>query len=241
MRLRFLRFAALVAACGALSPEIRGITTLAARPLLKNVASGAAIYSIGDVTAQRLTSASSLAQLDARRLRGATILGVFWYVLALPNVYLRVEARWPGAALPAVLKKTAVSCVIFSLVGNWVTMFLRRAYATHPARAAAKKNGQTPDGASLADVRDSCNHDILRVIRNDVKIWPAYDILCFSLIPPALRPAVTATVSCGWSTYLSIVSARTIEPVADADDAPPPETAPASGVARAAIAAKPSQ
>ena len=52
------------------------------------------------------------------------------------------------------------------------------------------------------------NADFAGVLLDDVKVWPIYDVLCFSLIPAALRPKATAVVSVCWHTYISHVAAR---------------------------------
>ena len=54
----------------------------------------------------------------------------------------------------------------------------------------------------------SCNRDFGEVLRDDLKIWPAYDVLCYSVIPPVARPITTALMASAWSMYMSIVSAK---------------------------------
>lgn len=63
---------------------------------------------------------------------------------------------------------------------------------------------------SVGECIRSCNRDIGHVIRDDLKLWPAYDILCFSFIPPSLRAFTTALMSSSWAMYISIVSSRSI-------------------------------
>lgn len=52
------------------------------------------------------------------------------------------------------------------------------------------------------------NHKILDVLKDDLKVWPIYDLLCFSVIPPNLRPITTSVVSVCWHTYMSYASAK---------------------------------
>ena len=55
---------------------------------------------------------------------------------------------------------------------------------------------------------NSCNNDIIEIIKDDLKIWPIYDLICYSIIPPYWRPITTSIMSSGWAMYMSIVSAK---------------------------------
>lgn len=45
-----------------------------------------------------------------------------------------------------------------------------------------------------------------RYIQNDYKIWPLYDVLCFTMIPRHMQALTTGTLGICWATYLSFVT-----------------------------------
>mmetsp|Transcript_9970 Transcript_9970/g.29827 ORF Transcript_9970/g.29827 Transcript_9970/m.29827 type:complete len:252 (-) Transcript_9970:91-846(-) len=161
-----------------------------------NVAAGAAIFVGGDLTAQWLKEH----RIDGPRLAGAAALGAVYSGLAVSSVYAAAETLAPGRTPANVLKKMFFSISILSTVGNYVTMFARRALQVLRGIDAS-------DG--LRGCVASCNRDIRKVVGHDLKIWPAYDILCYSAIAPAWRGVSTAFASAAWQTYMAIVSART--------------------------------
>jgi hypothetical protein len=44
------------------------------------------------------------------------------------------------------------------------------------------------------------------VTQNDVRVWFPYNLVAFSLIPVAIRPATTSFMEAGWQTYISLCS-----------------------------------
>jgi len=48
----------------------------------------------------------------------------------------------------------------------------------------------------------------MEVLKDDLKIFPAYDILCYSVIPPKVRPLTNALIASAWAMYMSIASAK---------------------------------
>jgi len=107
-----------------------------------------------------------------------------------------------------------VSVSVLSTGGNWFNMFWRRMAAS-----------SLPVRQRVAEVTAAVNKDLVsHVIVDDLRVWPVYDVICFAAIPPAARPISTAIVLCGWSTYISIVSARQHEEIAlDGVDETPPQ------------------
>lgn len=143
-----------------------------------------------------------------------------------------------------VLLKMFMSCSILSTAGNYSTMFFRRwtqhalchtvseyyQQATATSTAALSKdkgNYEITTSSSFGETfwrrsRDcitSCNRDFGEVLRDDLKIWPMYDILCYSVIPPPIRPVTTAIMSSLWSMYMSIASAAAADDNDDDNDA----------------------
>ena len=175
------------------------------RRLARNMVAGSLIFAIGDAAAQLLTQRqaqdtykSARFTLDQPRWATALALGAVWAGVCNPAVYDAVERYGP----PNVFIKMAISCSILSTAGNYITMWVRRWAALvldgsrtgwqHAARAAAQ----------------ACNADFMEVLRDDLKVWPAYDVLCYSVIPPPVRPITTALMASAWSMYMSWTSAK---------------------------------
>jgi len=165
--------------------------------------------------------ASAVSSLDMNRLCSSTVLGAVWSGFCVPFIYGTVEKTFPGKAnLRQILIKVLVTCSILSTIGNYITMFARRFAAQYTTHQFDKSSSLRLRWFSrpfesmalfLAIVKGcvkSCNRDIGEVIVDDLKIWPLYDLTCYSLIPPAWRPITTSFMSSGWAMYMSIVSAK---------------------------------
>lgn len=161
----------------------------------RNILISAGAFGVGDAFAQTRLEASTFeaGTFDQHRLRSAIALGGVWGGVCSPQVYQLAEWLLPGRSPKRVLMKVGVSCGVLSSCGNWVNMFMRRA-----------SSGE----ASLADAIQAVNADLPRVMLHDLCVWPFYDVLCFSVIPPPCRPAATACVNAGWACYVSFVAAR---------------------------------
>lgn len=73
-----------------------------------------------------------------------------------------------------------------------------------PLQPTCKLPGTESFPERLLRVCDSLNQIFADVLLNDLRVWPAYDLLCFSVVPPAHRPTATALVSVCWHTYMSL-------------------------------------
>ena len=194
----------------------------------RNILAGSMIFTVGDVGAQVLTfsyktkfrcrrsddkTASSFA-LDQQRLHISTILGAVWSGIMVPLVYDGVERLLPGhQGFGRILLKMAISCSFLSTAGNWMTMFFRR-FVSQMCNFVMEQWRSRGTATWWPTVREnwmqcvaSCNGDFYEVLMDDLKIWPLYDILCYSCIPPFIRPITTAIMSSLWSMYMSIASA----------------------------------
>lgn len=138
--------------------------------------------------------------LDDNRFIISAVLGCFYAGICNPAVYNLAERLFPGVSPKLVLTKMAVSLSILSTVGNWFTMFFRR----------VAKHFLEDESASVRSILKgcwkSCNRDMAGVLKVDLKVWPLYDLLCFSLIPPTLRPITGALMASSWAMYMSIAS-----------------------------------
>ena len=164
-----------------------------------DVLQGSLLFGAGDLVAQRLDGGRSL---DSARLAKATGVGTVYGGLLLPASYNLAEHCFPGRSVRAILLKASLSYTCLSLGGNYFSIGARRLLSMPPDDA----------GLPLPERVRRClagvNADSAGVLLDDVKVWPIYDVLCFSLIPAALRPKATAIVSVCWHTYISHVAAR---------------------------------
>lgn len=164
---------------------------------------------------------ASVSALDMNRLWSSTFLGAIWSGFCVPFIYGNVEKTFPGKAnLKQILIKVLVTCSILSTIGNYATMFARRFIAQYTTYQFDKNSSlrlkwfSNPIQSILLFLAifkgcfKSCNRDIREVIVDDLKIWPLYDLTCYSLIPPAWRPITTSIMSSGWAMYMSIASAK---------------------------------
>jgi len=174
----------------------------------------------GGAKANRLL-ANTVTSLDMNRLFVSSILGAVWSGFCVPFVYGNVEKTFPGKAnLKLILTKVLVTCSILSTIGNYGTMFARRFIAQYTTYQFDKSSSLRLKWFSkpiesillfLAILKGcfrSCNRDIGEVIVDDLKIWPLYDLTCYSIIPPAWRPIATSIMSSGWAMYMSVASAK---------------------------------
>ncbi len=164
---------------------------------------------------------TAFSNLDMNRLYSSTVLGAIWSGFCVPFIYGTVEKTFPGKAnIRQVLIKVLVTCSILSTIGNYVTMFARRFAAQYTTYQFDKTSSlqlkwlSKPIESMLLFIAifkgcfKSCNRDIGEVIVDDLKIWPLYDLTCYSLIPPAWRPITTSIMSSAWAMYMSVVSAK---------------------------------
>ena len=167
----------------AASTTITGRLPLSAglRMLRRNMMAGCIIFTVGDLGAQLWTRPRDRAfALDQKRFSIAMIIGALWAGLVNPAVYMWAEHLFPGSgSWKRVVIKMILSCSILSTAGNWASMFLRRWLG----------------GQGFQSCVQSCNADFEEVLWDDLKIWPVYDLVCYSCIPPVVRPISNAIVS----------------------------------------------
>ena len=167
---------------------------------------GAVLFGAGDAFAQaaeRHMDGHSVVKgplVQSDRLVKATVVGSVYGGAILPAVYQLAEGLLPGRSLRNVVLKTAISCGLLSTGGNYYSLVARRLL------------GPAPIGERLEERVQRCVSSVHRifadVLLDDLKVWPMYDMLCFSVVPPHLRPTATAVVSVCWHSYVSFVANR---------------------------------
>lgn len=163
-------------------------------------------FEAGPPRRSRLTRVPQVAQnlagdpIDGARVAGSAGLGAIYAGLCVPAVWHVAESLAPGVSLVKVVKKMLLTCGVLSTIGNWLTMFARRWLQV--------VRGVDVSGSLRACV-SGVNRDIWPVIRNDLKLWPAFTLFCYAVVPYAYRPSLNALAASAWQTYVSTVSART--------------------------------
>lgn len=177
-------------------------SALATHPLLTKVATGTCIYASGDVTMQRLEarSASSGAgasprtpwRWDAARTARMCAYGGLWLSPFLHNWYRVLDKMVIGTGLRALAPKLALDQTLAA--GANMVMFFT---------ITKTLEGQTP-----AQVRDTLRDRLWPTMLSLWCVWPAVQLVNFTLVPLHRRVLVVNLVGVGWSTYLSYVGNR---------------------------------
>lgn len=193
--------------------------------LRDNVLTGTVIFTLGDYAAQLLTHLQTNTaleqssnenfgkgfeslpsfQVDENRFLISTFLGVVWAGIVNPSVYAGVEELLPGVSFQLVIAKMLITCSILSTGGNFTTMMIRRFL-----KQCLEKDDSVTYSAIFQDCVESCKRDMVEVIQDDLKLFPAYDLLCYSVIPPTVRPLTNALIASAWAMYMSIASAKEV-------------------------------
>ena len=204
-----LGIAALASTCHGM-PLLALVQQFAVKAASRQAVSGAAIFGAGDVLAatmhNRLSHAKPPVQsldtaatadnekkLDLTRHAHAMTIGYVYGGAVLPWVYNLAESLFPGRTPFRCTIKVLISCGILSTAGNYGNLLCRRLLT----------------GVELPTALAQVNNEIAQVISHDLRLWPLYDLLCFSVIPPAMRPTATAIMSTAWATYLSVLTTST--------------------------------
>jgi hypothetical protein len=146
-------------------------------------------------------------KVDGSRYVISTILGAFWAGYVNPSIYAFVDNNFPGISLKLVLLKMVITCSILSTWGNYTTMMIRRFLKLTWESGTISKAYPI-----FCTCLRTCKDDFMGVLADDLKIFPPYDILCYSVIPPQIRPITNALVCSGWQCYMSIASASITTP-----------------------------
>lgn len=108
----------------------------------------------------------------------------------LPSWYVLLHKVWPVETPRTIAYKIACNCVAWGCIGNGAIMLMRRML----------------DGASFDDAMFHVKKDLKGVMMNDYKVWPLYDVLCFTVIPRHTQATFTGALGMVWAAYLSYVS-----------------------------------
>lgn len=150
---------------------------LPCQQLRADMLAGTIIFMVGDWGAQFLTHARHAEgkttctcwrsfEMDSSRFVISAVLGCFWGGICNPSVYTEAEYLFPGRSVQRILTKMAFSVSILSTGGNYTTMIFRRFFRQWWEARTAKV------GPILRACVQSCNRDMLEVLKVDLRIWP---------------------------------------------------------------------
>ena len=152
-----------------------GTSQLPYKKLRADMLAGTVIFMAGDWGAQLLTHSKnkvdkstlkSSFKMDSNRFVISAVLGCFWAGICNPAVYTVAEHLFPGKSVKLVLTKMCFSLSILSTAGNYATMAFRRFFKQlWDART-------TKVGPIFRACIQSCNQDMIDVLKIDLKIWP---------------------------------------------------------------------
>lgn len=169
------------------------------QPIRANLISGVLMVALGDGISQAievdsktgLKKCTSWRELSPRRLANAGFAGAVFNGVLLPQWYLLMHKVSPGAeTAKTIAAKILGNCVAWGCVGNAAIMAMRRML----------------DGESWEQTERAVRRDLWGVMKNDYKIWPLYDVLCFTCIPRHMHGLSTGTLGIVWAAYLSYVT-----------------------------------
>mmetsp|Transcript_16226 Transcript_16226/g.51768 ORF Transcript_16226/g.51768 Transcript_16226/m.51768 type:complete len:205 (-) Transcript_16226:197-811(-) len=165
------------------------LSALQRRPRLVNGVQGGFLGGTGDAIAQRLERRADTepARVDARRLAGASALGVLFSGFIYPPLYALLEGLWPGTAFRAVAAKACSDVLLLGIFGNATSISGRLLLA----------------GRAPSEVTRSVRETMPSVLVNEVRVWLPYNLLAFRFVPTAVRPTTTAFLSLLWQVYIS--------------------------------------
>lgn len=152
------------------------------------------LFAAGDLLAQYMdgTLESPKGYNVERSVRGFTWACCIFTPIAHVWYNKFLERVIPGATMESVVKKVALDQGLFGPVMN----------AGYLAWSVASAGG------SKADVQSKLERDLWPVLKLNWAIWPAYQMVNFKFVPPALQIPFINVGVLGWSTYLALVASK---------------------------------
>lgn len=159
--------------------------SLAKRPYLVPSLQTSFLLGLGDIIAQNLIEDSS----PYEYVRTIRFAGIGLFLGPGLTVWYRVLDKFIGSdkGIKSSLKKVAIDQCVFSPAMMVVFM------GTFSAL----------QGASFAQFKDNLEKNYVDILLNNYKVWPAVQILNFSIVPLQFRVLVVQVVALGWNTYLA--------------------------------------
>jgi len=168
-------------------------------PFTANLISGVGMVVMGDIISQVMEqkAAKGLGQklkatfagLDGKRVYNAALPGIVFNGVLAPQWYVLLHKWLPVETPKTIAVKIFANCVAWGCAGNGLAMLTRRVL----------------DGAHFNQAVEEVKKDLPEVMKTDYKIFPFYDVLCFSLIPRHTQALSSGLLDVAWSAYMSNV------------------------------------
>ncbi|KAJ1453432.1 hypothetical protein M885DRAFT_567491 [Pelagophyceae sp. CCMP2097] len=162
---------------------------------MRNMAQGGFLFGVGDALAQSLTTDAEVSASDRlARCSSAAVQGAVQFGFLQSSWYRFIDKAVPTPhkfCVVALATKVGATWIVLGAIGNAVNMCYRRAVVP---------------GARFDDALEYTRRNAGEVILNDLKVWPIFDVLLFTVFPPPLRPGSALIGAFAWNTYLSIAS-----------------------------------
>jgi hypothetical protein len=68
------------------------------------------------------------------------------------------------------------------------------------------------EGRPVREAAASVRRDLWPVMKTDYRIWPIYDVLCFTVIPRHVQAVSTGLLGVVWAAYLSVIVHQPLHP-----------------------------
>ncbi|CAH0483081.1 unnamed protein product [Peronospora belbahrii] len=177
-------------------------------PLTTKVLTAATLSGVGDRIAQRIEAIEASTTTDlawepidkeesvspstARTLRMVVWGGLFTAPIMHTWFHI-IDKAIPGSGKLVVAKKVVADMVIMAPImtlGFYIVI-------------------KTMEGKQLSDAVELATAKLQPTLAMNYKVWPAANVMVFTLVPFHYRTPFVNFVSLGWSTYLSIMANKT--------------------------------
>ncbi|GMH76290.1 hypothetical protein TrLO_g11618 [Triparma laevis f. longispina] len=172
-------------------------TLIETYPTSSNLFQGLLLFTLSDLLAQIIHSppglpeyTKSLVKLDIDRSLKAGIFGMFYSGGLIASWIRWIDFKFPSSRLGLnAIIKVLLDILVFGIIGNSLNILIRGCFSSG-----------CPNGLNIVKLKMG------RVFKNDLKVFPVADLLCFSVVRKEFRASFVGVVSLGWNTWISIVS-----------------------------------
>ncbi|KAF2230243.1 hypothetical protein EV356DRAFT_436637, partial [Viridothelium virens] len=185
------------------------------RPYLTQLLSSLTVYTLGDLSAQNLTSSNNqnpfLTSYDPFQTLRAMLIGA---AVALPAYHWFLFLGTPrfSITLPSHRNINFTLSIANRVITNqlvFTPLFLSYFFTAHalltPLLCASPSPAQLPSPTQLAE---KLGETVPRGFVNSWKLWPAVTAVSFTVVQPQYRAVFAGVVAVGWQTYLGILNLR---------------------------------
>ncbi|GMH95562.1 hypothetical protein TrVE_jg3658 [Triparma verrucosa] len=161
-----------------------------------NLLQGLILFSLSDVLAQIIQSPMGVPDytkafsINWTRARNAGLFGMIYSGGVIATWIRWIDGKYPSERLNVnAVVKVLLDIIVFGAVGNSMNILVRGCFA-----------GGCPAGWETVKRKAG------RVFKNDLKVFPLADLMCFTVVKKEFRASFVGLVSLGWNTWISIVA-----------------------------------